>query len=201
MSTTLRAIARDHWRVFATVGIGALLVGAVRTSRQVVIPLWAQHIGLDAAAISLIYGLSGAIDTLVFYPAGKVMDHKGRSFVAVPSMMLMGLAMVWIPFTGSATTLLLAALLIGFGNGIGSGVLMTLGADYSPARGRPQFLGIWRLLSDSGSTGGPALLSAVTAVTSLAIGLLATSLLAFAGAAALWYWIPRAGKVAAGRGR
>jgi hypothetical protein len=115
-------------------------------------------------------------------------------------MMLMGIALVWIPFTGSATTLLLAALLIGFGNGIGSGVLMTLGADYSPARGRPQFLGIWRLLSDSGSTGGPALLSAVTAVTSLAIGILATSLLAFAGAAALWYWIPRAGKAAVGRG-
>lgn len=189
---TLRAVARSHWRVFATVGIGALLIGAVRTSRQVIIPLWAQHIGLDAAAISLIFGLSGAIDTAVFYPAGILMDYKGRQWVAVPSMLVMGAALLWIPFTASTVTLLLAAMLIGFGNGIGSGVLMTLGADYSPTRGRPQFLGIWRLLSDSGSVASPVLLSAVTAAISLAAGILATSLLAFVGAAALWYWIPRA---------
>jgi hypothetical protein len=71
---------------------------------------------------------------------------------------------------------------------------MTLGADYSPARGRPQFLGIWRLLSDSGSVGSPALLSAVTAAVSLAAGILATGALAFIGAVTLWYWIPRARK-------
>jgi hypothetical protein len=68
---------------------------------------------------------------------------------------------------------------------------MTLGADYSPPHGRPQFLAIWRLLSDIGTIGGPALLSAVTAAASLAIGIGATGLLAFAGGAALWYWIPR----------
>ena len=56
-------------------------------------------------------------------------------------------------------TLLIAALVIGFGNGIGSGMIMTLGADYSPAVGRAHFLGVWRLMSDLGSTGGPALLS------------------------------------------
>jgi MFS family permease len=189
---TLRSITIDHWRVFATVGIGALLLGAVRASRQVIIPLWAQHIGLEAAATSLIYGVSGAVDTLVFYPGGKVMDHKGRRWVAVPSMLIMGVALLWMPLTTSATTLLLAAMLIGFGNGIGSGVLMTLGADYSPVRGRAQFLAIWRVLSDMGTIGGPALLSAVTAAASLAIGIGATGLLAFVGGAALWYWIPRA---------
>ena len=49
-------------------------------------PLWADHLGLDAATTSLIYGLAGGIDMLVFYPAGKVMDRKGRTWVAVPSM-------------------------------------------------------------------------------------------------------------------
>ena len=57
-------------------GLGALLVAAVRASRQAVIPLWAESIGLDAATTSLIYGLAGGIDMLVFYPAGKVMDRK-----------------------------------------------------------------------------------------------------------------------------
>ena len=79
-----------HARIFLTVGIGALLVSAVRASRQAVMPLWADHLGLDAATTSLIYGLAGGIDMLVFYPAGKVMDRKGRAWVAVPSMLIMG---------------------------------------------------------------------------------------------------------------
>ena len=188
---TLRSVGTSHAKIFLTVGIGALLVAAVRASRQAVIPLWAEGIGLDAATTSLIYGLAGGIDMLVFYPAGKVMDRKGRAWVAVPSMLIMGVAMLLTPFTHSALTLLLASLLIGFGNGIGSGMIMTLGADYSPVAGRAHFLGLWRLMSDIGSTGGPALLSAVTALVSLAAGIWCTALLGFAAAAVLWHWIPR----------
>jgi MFS family permease len=188
---TLRSVGASHAKIFLTVGIGALLVSAVRASRQAVIPLWAEGIGLDAATTSLIYGLAGGIDMLVFYPAGKVMDRKGRAWVAVPSMLIMGVAMTLTPLTHGALTLLLASLLIGFGNGIGSGMIMTLGADYSPVAGRAHFLGLWRLMSDIGSTGGPALLSAVTALVSLAAGIWCTGLLGFAAAAVLWYWIPR----------
>jgi MFS family permease len=120
-----------------------------------------------------------------------VMDRRGRARVAVPSMLIIGIAMIMTPFTHSATTLLLASLLIGFGNGIGSGMIMTLGADYSPSPGRAHFLGIWRLISDIGTSCGPALLSGVTAVVSLAAGIWATGLVGFAAAAVLWYWIPR----------
>ncbi len=188
---TLSSIGVSHAKIFLTVGIGALLVAAVRASRQAVIPLWAESIGLDAATTSLIYGLAGGIDMLVFYPAGKVMDRKGRNWVAVPSMLIMGSALIVTPFTHGAYTLLLASLFIGFGNGIGSGMIMTLGADYSPIAGRAHFLGLWRLMSDMGSTGGPALLSAVTAIVSLAAGIWCTGLSAFAAAVVLWYWIPR----------
>ena len=188
---TLRSIAHEHLATFATVGIGVLLVSAVRASRQVVIPLWADHIGLEATAASLIYGLAAGVDMLVFYPAGKLMDRKGRNWVAVPSMVIMGLAMMLMPLAQGAVALLLASLLIGFGNGIGSGMIMTLGADYSPAAGRAHFLGIWRLLADIGSSSGPALLSALTAALSLAAGIGATGLLGLAAAGVLWYWIPR----------
>jgi hypothetical protein len=82
---------------------------------------------------------------------------------------------------------------IGFGNGIGSGMVMTIGADHSPRHGRAHFLGVWRLLSDIGGSCGPALLSLLTALLSLGAGIAATGLLAFAAAAQLAYWIPRAG--------
>ncbi|MEO5843479.1 MAG: MFS transporter, partial [Caldimonas sp.] len=188
---TLRTVGIDHARIFLTLGIGALLVAAVRASRQAVIPLWAEGIGLDAATTSLIYGLAGPIDMLFFFPAGKLMDRKGRAWVAVPSMLIMGVAMSLTPFTHSAVTLLLVSLLIGFGNGIGSGMIMTIGADCSPVSGRAHFLGLWRLMSDLGSTAGPAVLSAVTGAVSLAAGIWCTGALGFAAAAVLWYWIPR----------
>lgn len=196
---TIGSVLRNQRRLFVTVGIGIVLVSAVRASRQAVIPLWAEGLGLDASTTSLIYGLSGAVDMLVFYPAGKVMDKRGRVAVAVPSMLLMAAALLLMPWTHSALTLLLAALLVGFGNGIGSGMIMTLGADYSPSPGRAQFLGIWRFLSDIGSTGGPALLSGVTALLTLGIGISVTGVLGVAAAGVLWYWIPRTKGGAYGR--
>jgi MFS family permease len=196
---TLASTLRDRRHIFVTLGIGVMLVSAVRATRQAVIPLWADHLALEASVASLIYGIAGGIDMLVFYPAGKVMDVKGRRWVAVPSMIIMGAALLLTPFTHGASTLLLAAAVIGFGNGIGSGMVMTIGADHSPSVGRAHFLGVWRLMSDIGSSCGPALLSLLAATLSLGAGIAVTGLIAFAAAAQLAYWIPRAHTRAAQR--
>ncbi|MBW0186463.1 MAG: MFS transporter, partial [Hydrogenophaga sp.] len=179
-ATTIASTLRDHRRVFLTLGLGVVLVSAVRASRQVVIPLWADHLALAPAAASLIYGLAGGIDMLLFYPAGKVMDQKGTRWVAVPSMAIMGAALLAMPFTTGFTTLLLASMAIGFGNGIGSGMIMTLGANHSPRHGRAHFLGVWRLMSDVGSSCGPVLLSFLAGSLSLASGIAAIGLMAWA---------------------
>lgn len=192
---TIGSILRSHSRVFGTVGIGVLLIAAVRATRQAVIPLWAQHLGIDPAQTALIYGISAGIDMLIFYPAGRVMDLRGRRAVAVPCMLFMAAGLGLLPLTSTPLQLLLAALLIGFGNGIGSGIVMTLGADFSPQPGRPQFLGLWRLLSDIGILSGPGLLSAVTAAVSLSAGILATALVGLAGAAVLWKFVPKGRRI------
>jgi len=192
MPPTLRSTVRDYRRLFVTLGIGVMLVSAVRATRQAVIPLWADHLALAPSVAALIYGLAGGVEMLVFYPAGKVMDQKGRRWVAVPSMLIMGLPLMLMPFTHSAAALLLAAAVIGFGNGIGSGMVMTLGADHSPRLGRAHFLGVWRLMSDIGASCGPALLSSLAATLSLGAGIAVTGVIAFAAAAQLAYWIPRA---------
>jgi len=189
---SLRAIMRDHRRLFITLGVGVLLVSAVRATRQAVIPLWADHLALAPSVAALIYGVAGGIEMFVFYPAGKVMDQKGRRWVAVPSMIIMGIPLLLMPLTQGAGSLLLAASVIGFGNGIGSGMVMTLGADHSPRQGRAHFLGVWRLMSDIGSSCGPALVSVLAATLSLGAGIAVTGLIAFAAAAQLAYWIPRA---------
>ena len=72
----------------------------------------------------------------MFYPAGYVMDRFGRKFAYVPSFLLQALGMALIPLTGSFAALLAATSLIGFGNGLGSGTMLTLGADLARQRVR-----------------------------------------------------------------
>jgi MFS family permease len=119
------------------------------------------------------------------------MDRRGRLWVAIPSTLIMGIALMLIPLTAGFVGLLLAVLLIGVGNGISSGLVMTLGADFSPDHGRGHFLGLWRFIADAGLTGGPVLLSAVTAAASLGAGVMATGLLGFAAAVVFAVVIPR----------
>ena len=204
---TTRSVLKQYRRTFVTLGAGVLLLSAIRQTRQVVIPLWAAHIGLSPTANSVIYGVAGGVDALTFYPAGKVMDVYGRRWVAVPCVIIMGVSFVLMPLTHAAVTLACTAMIMGFGNGIGSGIVMTLAADVSPAIGRPTFLGIWRELADAGSGAGPLVLSAVTALAGLGPGIIVSGLVGFAAAAALWTWTPkrglrwRKGSVAGARGR
>ena len=189
---TILSTLRANRHVFVTLGLGMLLVSAVRTTRQTAIPLWADHLALDAAVTAVIYGLASGVDMLLFYPAGKVMDQLGRRWVVVPSLVIMGAGLLALPLTHNAQTLLLAAMAIAFGNGIGSGMMMTLGADHSPRHGRAHFLGLWRLMADVGALCGPVLLSLLAATLTLGAGIAATGAMAFLAAGQLAYWIPRA---------
>ena len=80
---------------------------------------------------------------------------------------------------------------LGLGNGIGSGLLMTLGADVAPPAARSQFLGAWRLLQDSGVAAGPLVVAGGAALGSLALGVAATGGLALLAAVALGVTVPR----------
>ncbi len=103
-----------------------------------------------------------------------------------------------IPFTRDFGTLMAVGLLLGFGNGLGSGIVMTMGADLAPSSGRAAFLGFWRFVADVGTAGGPFVVSAVVAVTALgpaAIGIGSAGLLVALGLQAR---MPDPGRVAAG---
>jgi MFS family permease len=190
-TVTTWSITKEHWQTLVTLGTGVLLLSAIRQTRQVVVPLWSQHIHLAPTTASLLFGLSGAVETLVFYPAGLAMDRWGRRSVAVPCTLVMGLAFLIVPLTHGAFTLGVVAMVIGVGNGIGSGIVNTLGADAAPVLGRPTFLGVWRELSDGGSAIGPVILSVVTGIAGLASGVLVSGLVGLAAAAVLYRYVPR----------
>jgi MFS family permease len=169
------------------------LISAVRATRQVVVPLWGQELGLSPATISLIFGVSGAVDMLLFYPAGKVMDRFGRVWVAVPSLVVLGASLALVPITHSAATLTVVGLVMGVGNGMSSGIVMTLGTDLAPPDQRPVFLGVWRVFSDTGNGAGPFVIAGVTALATLGVGIVSMGAVGLIGAGWLGYWIPRRG--------
>ncbi|SEE93626.1 MFS transporter [Ruania alba] len=185
------SVFRDLRPVFTTLGIAVILVGSIRGARQTVLPLWTESLGYAPATTSVVFGVAGGVDMLLFYPAGKVMDRMGRLWIAIPSMAVTAGAMAVLPLTEGLVAVSIVAVVLGLGNGIGSGVLMTLGADAAPEHARAQFLGIWRLYGDAGMAAGPLVVSAGAALGSLAAGIGATGGLGVLAVLALARWVPR----------
>lgn len=169
----LRRNARD----LTAASVAQTLGQIIRAGRFLIIPLWgAEQLGLDAAQVGLIVTAGAILDVSMFIPAGMLMDRFGRKVAAVPSFALMALGIGLIPFTHDFVTLLLAAMLVGLGNGLGSGLMMTLGADLAPPGATGEFLGVWRLIGDVGAVAGPLMVGIVAAAVGLAGGAWALSL-------------------------
>ncbi len=160
-------VLRDHRRGFATSGVGAFGIMLLRGSRTAIVPLWAAHIGLSSASASTIFAWSSLVDLAFFYPSGAASDRWGRRSVALPCITLLSVGHLLIPLSHTFTELFLVALVLGFGNGMGSGIVMTLGADLTPAVGRASFLAVWRLVSDAGNTAGPLVDSVVVSAATI----------------------------------
>jgi MFS family permease len=183
-------VLRDHRRIFATAGLVTIAIQIVRSSKDAMIPLWGNHIGLTPGQISLIFGLAYAADMTLFYPVGIVMDRFGRKWAGVPCLVMVSVGLIVIPFTRDFVALLLAGLLIGFGNGLGAGINMTLGSDFSPRGRRAEFLGAWRLIADVGSVSGPLLIAAITSAVSLAAAGFLAAAIGVTGAGILGWFVP-----------
>lgn len=181
--------------VLARLGSGAALIGAMRASRLVILPLWAVSIGIADAQTAIIIGIAGAVDFALFYVSGQIMDRFGRRWSAVPSMIGLAAGHLALAFTHDAHAavawFIAAAMLMSVANGIGSGILMTLGADLADRRNPAPFLGAWRFTGDAGSAAAPLALSAITAALSLAVASGVMGALGLLGAAILLRYVPR----------
>jgi MFS family permease len=178
----LLTVLSENRRSFLTAGLVAVSLVFVRSGRQLLIPLWGDHIGMDVAAIGLVFSIGSAIDMTLFYPVGVVMDRFGRRFTIVPSILLLGGSLALLPLTTGFTSMMLLGILSGFGNGLGSGAVMTLGSDLAPRGGSGEFLGVWRLIGDAGQVTAPLAVGAIAQLFTLGAAAVATGGLGLLGA-------------------
>ncbi|MGF3057246.1 MFS transporter [Microbacterium sp. YY-01] len=185
----------EHRAVLARMGLSASALSAVRSARQVILPLWGVSLGLDSSTIALVVGVSGAIDFALFYASGQVMDRFGRLWAALPAIGLMGAGFFVLAFTQDTSAAMLwfgmLAAVLGVGNGLSSGILYTLGADLAPWRDPAPFLGSWRTLTDAGGAAAPLLVSLLSTLLSLPVASAAVGIIGFAGAIGFIRYIPR----------
>jgi MFS family permease len=178
----LTGMLRRQAHLLIPAGLGQIFVQMIRSGRGTVIPLYASNVvGLDVDQVGLMLSIAAAVEMVMFIPAGWIMDNLGRKYAYLPSFGLQALAMACVPLTQRFGGLLLCTTLIGLGNGLSSGGMMTLGSDLAPERARAEFFGVWRLIGDFGGTGGPAVVGFVAdalTLPSAALAMAASGLMA-----------------------
>lgn len=184
-------LLRAHARILATAGSAAFSLQLMRATRQLLVPLFGQAIGLDVVQIGFVYSLSAGIDMCLFYPVGVLVDRRGRKWSAIPSILLFAVGLSMLPVADGFYPLLLVSLLLGVANGLGTGIVMIIGADLAQRSShRGQFLGLWRLIGDVGMSASPLLSGVLVNLASLAAASLVVAAFGFAGALVMLLLVP-----------
>jgi MFS family permease len=165
----------DHKQIFMTAGAAAVILQFMRAAREYIIPLWGHDVGLTPDEVGYVLTVSFAIDSMMFPIVGYIMDRWGRKYTGVPAYFLLAASLAVIPLSTDFTTLMLASVLAGLGNGLSSGFVMTMGSDFSPEKNAGEFLGVWRFISDTGGATGPLLIGATAQVLTLGAASVATA--------------------------
>jgi MFS family permease len=176
-------------------GSAAAITAALRSARTVLFPLWAVSIGLGDSQTALIIGIATAVDFALFFTSGQVMDKYGRLAAILPSLSIMSLAILALSFTHNLTNnvemFIAFSMLFALGNGLGSGIILTISSDLAPRSNPAPFLGAWRFATDAGGGLAPLGLAAITALASLSIAAGALGVLGLFGTFLFARYVPR----------
>ncbi len=182
---------RSNLGMYVPAAGGFLIFQGTRSARGILIPLiGAEVLGLDIQAVGYVVSMSNAVDLSLFFPAGLIMDNLGRKAAILPSFFIQSAGIAYLATIDGYSGLLAAAVLIGLGNGLGSGTMLTLSADLAPESRRGEFLGYWRLIGEGGRAGTQAMIGGVAAALSLSAAALVVAVLGLTGVALFARFVP-----------
>ncbi len=151
----MRTGIRRHFRRLLVTGFGPMLVMAARSGRHVVVPLISDSLGLSPAAVGALVAVGTAADLLLFPVAGYVMDRFGRLRAIVPAFTLMAGGLLLLGTAHTTAAAVVAGVVMGVGNGLSAGSLLTLGSDLAPEDATAPFIAGFNLMADLGRVIGP----------------------------------------------
>lgn len=170
---------------------GVMTLEAARAARGVFLVLCATRLGLEAGVISLLFGVTAAIEIGLFPLGAVMMERYGRVAALVPAQLAFAVGFIALPLAPSFAWLMAAVALMAAGNGVSAGINKTLGADLTPSRNRARYLGLWNSVVGVGTVTGPGAVALVVAASGLPSAGVALAGLLVAGATWSSWWIPR----------
>jgi MFS family permease len=150
----LHRALRTHRGLLLLAGTGTALVMTVREGRNVVVPLIGDDLGLSATAVGALVAIGTGADLLLFPVAGWLMDRFGRLHAIVPAFSLLGVGLLVLGLGDTTSGAVVAGVIMGIGNGMSAGTMLTLGGDLAPADAGP-FLAALGMMQDGGVVLGP----------------------------------------------
>jgi len=167
-ANTLLKHIRSNPGSYLPVAGGAFLFQSMRSARALLIPLiGVDTVGLDVDEVGYILSISNAMDSSLFLFAGFLMDKFGRKTAILPSVLILAIGIALLGMVDGYSGFIIAALLVGLGNGIGSGTMLTLSADIAPPQFRGEFFGYWRVVSEGARLGSHGIVGGVASLFSL----------------------------------
>ena len=148
-----------HTGLLVLAGTGSALVMAGREGRNVVVPLIGDDLGLSNTAVGALVAIGTGADLLLFPIAGWLMDRFGRLFAIVPAFTLVAIGLLTLGLWYSTTGAIVAGVIMGVGNGMSAGTMLTLGGDLAPRDSGP-FLAALGTLHDTGVVVGSLVVGA-----------------------------------------
>ena len=151
-------LLKGNRRTIVPAALASFILTLLRRSRRVLYPLWGDFIGMNPSAIGVLFGVSYLVELGLVYPGGWIMDHLGRKKSAVPCILLFIVGFLILPFARTPLLFGGVAVLVAVGNGLGSGINMTLSTDLAPAGRVVEFLVVWRTIMEAGGAASPVIL-------------------------------------------
>lgn len=156
-----------HRRLLSIAGLVPMLTMAVREGRYVVVPLIGDELGLSVAEVGALVAVGTFADLALFPVAGWVMDRFGRLAAMVPSFSLIAIGLIVLGLADSTAPAIAAGVIMGVGNGLSSGSMLTLGSDLAPRDDPAPFLAAIAVIQDVGRIIGPLVVGFVGAAAGL----------------------------------
>ncbi|MGI9625056.1 MAG: MFS transporter [Acidimicrobiales bacterium] len=167
---------RRHWRSLTVAGVVPMLVMTVREGRFVVVPLIGDELGLSATEVGALVAVGTGAELGLFPLAGWIMDRYGRLHAMVPAFGLIGVGLTIIGLADSTAAVVLGGAVVGVGNGLSSGTMLTLGSDLAPEESPGPFLAGMAVFQDAGRVIGPLLVGVVGSALDLSAAALSLAI-------------------------
>lgn len=152
-----RTVSRETKMITLSLGIIGILYFISMGIYMTYFPLYAAKTNISTSQIGTLFGVRGLVSTLILIPIGRLSDRYNKRIILTVGMVIVGVSMALVPFSGGYTGLLLISLLYALGSAIYFPAITALLSQSIPVFWTGTAMGIFGFMEDIGWLLGPVI--------------------------------------------